>query len=93
MDLNHPMEPQPAATSLRLAEILAALSKALDLTEGQPPGHCVRCCYIGVRIGEEIGLDAQAMGDPVESVSGALWPKTLVLMKESLGLGVILRAL
>ncbi len=50
------MAPRPEVPSLHLAEILAALSKALDLTEGQPPGHCVRCCYIGVRIGEEIGL-------------------------------------
>ncbi|WP_329610549.1 HD-GYP domain-containing protein [Jiella pelagia] len=63
MDLDHPREPAPDASPLRLAEILAALSKALDLTEGQPPGHCVRCCYIGVRIGEEIGLGCAAMHD------------------------------
>jgi HD-GYP domain-containing protein (c-di-GMP phosphodiesterase class II) len=30
---------------------------ALDITEGQPEGHCVRCCWIGVHIGREIGLD------------------------------------
>ena len=28
----------------------------LDLTEGQPPGHCIRCCWIGIHIGREIGL-------------------------------------
>lgn len=43
-------------TSIRLAEVLGALSHALDLTEGQPPGHCVRCCWIGVRIGRQLGL-------------------------------------
>ena len=35
---------------LMSAEILGSLSHALDLTEGQPPGHCVRCCCIGVNI-------------------------------------------
>ncbi len=47
---------QPAAQRLRLAEILGALSHALDITEGQPPGHCVRCCWIGIHVGREIGL-------------------------------------
>jgi HD-GYP domain-containing protein (c-di-GMP phosphodiesterase class II) len=43
---------------IRLAEILSALSHALDMVEGQPAGHCVRCCWIGIHIGREIGLDA-----------------------------------
>jgi HD-GYP domain-containing protein (c-di-GMP phosphodiesterase class II) len=42
---------------VRLAELLGALSHALDMVEGQPAGHCVRCCWIGMRIGREIGLD------------------------------------
>jgi putative nucleotidyltransferase with HDIG domain len=41
---------------LRLAELLGALSHALDMVEGQPAGHCVRCCWIGIHIGREIGL-------------------------------------
>ncbi len=41
---------------IRLAELLGALSYALDLVEGQPAGHCVRCCWIGIHIGREIGL-------------------------------------
>ncbi len=41
---------------LRLSELLGALSYALDLTEGQPPGHCVRCCWIGVHLGKAVGL-------------------------------------
>ncbi len=40
---------------LRLAELLGALSYALDMVEGQPAGHCVRC-WIGIHIGREIGL-------------------------------------
>ena len=41
---------------ITLSELLGALSHALDLTEGQPAGHCVRCSRIGVAIGREIGL-------------------------------------
>ncbi|MFN0192168.1 MAG: HD-GYP domain-containing protein [Aestuariivirga sp.] len=48
-------ESGPAAQT-SLAEVLGALSHALDLTEGQPPGHCVRCCWIGIAIGREVGL-------------------------------------
>jgi HD-GYP domain-containing protein (c-di-GMP phosphodiesterase class II) len=46
---------------LRLAELIGALSYALDLTEGQPPGHCTRCCLIGMRIGRSIGLPQPAL--------------------------------
>ncbi len=49
---NHPAQ----MPELRLAELLSALSYALDMVEGQPPGHCVRCCWIGIHIGREIGL-------------------------------------
>lgn len=48
-------------TRLRLAELIGALSYALDLTEGQPPGHCTRCCYIGMQIGHAIGLPQPAL--------------------------------
>ena len=44
---------------IRLSEVISALSYALDVTEGQPMGHAVRSCAIGMRIGEEIGLDDQ----------------------------------
>jgi hypothetical protein len=43
---------------IRLAELLGALSHTLDMVEGQPVGHCVRCCWIGIHIGREIGLGA-----------------------------------
>jgi HD-GYP domain-containing protein (c-di-GMP phosphodiesterase class II) len=42
--------------SFRLSEVLAALSHALDLTEGQPAGHAVRTCVLGIRIADEIGI-------------------------------------
>jgi putative nucleotidyltransferase with HDIG domain len=56
--------PKSAAGHLmRLSEAIAMLSYALDLTEGQPPGHCVRCCWIGTQIGRHIGLDADQQSD------------------------------
>jgi putative nucleotidyltransferase with HDIG domain len=48
---------------LRLAEIVSALSHALDLTDGQPAGHSVRCCWIGTHIGRVIGLSDAEMSD------------------------------
>lgn len=50
-------------TSLSASDVLAALSHALDLTEGQPLGHSVRSCVIGMRLGQELGLDDEALGD------------------------------
>ncbi|WP_373504838.1 HD-GYP domain-containing protein [Aestuariivirga sp.] len=41
---------------IRLAELLGALSHALDLTEGQPRGHCIRCCWIGTQVGLKLKL-------------------------------------
>jgi HD-GYP domain-containing protein (c-di-GMP phosphodiesterase class II) len=40
------------------SEVLSALSYALDMTEGQPPGHSMRTCLIGMRIADAIGLSA-----------------------------------
>ncbi|RYE34447.1 MAG: HD-GYP domain-containing protein [Hyphomicrobiales bacterium] len=50
-------------SSIRLAEILGALSRALDLTEGQPPGHCIRCCWIGTAIGRALALPEELLAD------------------------------
>lgn len=46
----------PSTARVGLSEVLSALSHALDLTEGQPLGHTVRSCLIGMRIAEQIGL-------------------------------------
>src|SRR4051794_13614729 len=43
---------------IALSAVLDGLSYALDLTEGEPPGHASRSCVIGMRIAEEIRLDA-----------------------------------
>ena len=44
--------------TVRPSEILAALSHALDLTEGQPPGHAARTCLLGLRIARDLGVGA-----------------------------------
>jgi HD-GYP domain-containing protein (c-di-GMP phosphodiesterase class II) len=59
---------------IRLAEILSALSHALDMVEGQPVGHCVRCCWIGIHIGRAIGLD-----------SAQIWELYYTLLLKDLG--------
>lgn len=51
----------PIAAGLKLSELIGSLSHALDITEGQPEGHCVRCCWIGMHIGREIGLDERQL--------------------------------
>ena len=53
------LPPMREPVDIRLSEVISALSYALDVTEGQPMGHAVRSCAIGMRVGEEIGLDDQ----------------------------------
>src|SRR5215213_4075872 len=48
-----------AAPSIRLSEIIAGLSCALDVTEGEPQGHARRACLIGMRMAQELGLGAE----------------------------------
>ena len=49
--------PAPA-TLVSLSDVLTALSRALDLTEGQPAGHTLRSCLVAGRLGQELGLGA-----------------------------------
>ena len=44
-----------------LSEIIGSLSYALDLTEGLPPGHSLRCCWIGMHVGAELGLGGEEL--------------------------------
>jgi len=45
------------------AEIISALSFGLDLTEGAIPGHALRCCLLGMRLGGELGFSDVELGD------------------------------
>ena len=44
-------------SSLRLAELVAALSLGIDLGFGQPMEHVLRQCLIALRLAERVGLD------------------------------------
>jgi putative nucleotidyltransferase with HDIG domain len=46
-------------SELRLSEVLSGLSHALDLTEGQRPGHAVRTCLIGMRLADVLHLEPE----------------------------------
>ncbi len=48
---------------IRLAAVVSALSQALDLSTGQPPGHSIRACILGMRIGAEYGLSAKQLNE------------------------------
>ncbi len=52
-----------APSSIRQSEIISALSYALDLTEGQPMGHSVRACMIGMRLAQQIGVSVDEQAD------------------------------
>ncbi|MBY0572213.1 MAG: HD-GYP domain-containing protein [Undibacterium sp.] len=56
-------EVQCSTKGLRLSELISALSHALDITEGQPEGHCLRCCWIGMHIGRELKLPESQLWD------------------------------
>src|SRR5262245_4441508 len=61
-----PLTPAPSGRdveSVRVSELLAALSFALDLTEGQPFGHALRSCLIGMRLAERLDLPVQDRRD------------------------------
>jgi putative nucleotidyltransferase with HDIG domain len=42
---------------VRLSEVVSALSRALDVTGGQPMGHAERSCLIGLRLARAIDLE------------------------------------
>lgn len=48
---------------LRLAELIASLSLALDLAQGQPLEYFLRACLAAVRLGEELGLSERELAD------------------------------
>jgi HD-GYP domain-containing protein (c-di-GMP phosphodiesterase class II) len=49
--------------SIRLAELVAALSLGVDLGFGQPMEHVLRQCLIALRLAERIGLDDEQRAD------------------------------
>jgi HD-GYP domain-containing protein (c-di-GMP phosphodiesterase class II) len=48
---------------IALSALIGALSYALDIGEGEPPGHAKRSCLIGMRLADQLGLDTAARSD------------------------------
>jgi len=48
-----------SATQMRMSDLISALSYALDLTEGQPMGHAVKCCLLSMRLADILNLSVQ----------------------------------
>lgn len=57
-----------ARLPLRVDEVLFALSRALDVTEGQPAGHALRCALIGREVGLAFGYDDARLSDLFHAV-------------------------
>ncbi len=58
-----PSDSPLTATAVPVMDVIAGLSRALDITEGHPTGHAARSCVIGMRLGQACGLDETALGD------------------------------
>ncbi|WP_309601689.1 HD domain-containing phosphohydrolase [Sphingomonas sp.] len=61
--MRHESFADTATPVVSLPELVGAFSYALDLTEGQPAGHCIRACWIGSHVGRELGLNAAELSD------------------------------
>ena len=48
---------------IALSGVIGALSYALDVAEGQPPGHAIRSCLIGMRLAAELELSPAERSD------------------------------
>ncbi len=55
--------PVSSPTQLRLSDLISALSYALDLTEGQPMGHAVKCCLLAMRLADILQLPEHQKSD------------------------------
>ena len=51
------------SNEIALSELIGALSSALDIAEGESPGHAERSCLIGMRLADELGMGAAARSD------------------------------
>jgi HD-GYP domain-containing protein (c-di-GMP phosphodiesterase class II) len=53
----HPEVECVLKADVRIPEVISGLSYALDLAEGQPEGHAVRTCLIGMRVADELRVE------------------------------------
>jgi len=56
------LEARERDSGLRLAELVAAFSLAMDLGLGQPMEHVLRAWLIAARLGDHVGLEHDQRG-------------------------------
>jgi hypothetical protein len=76
--MHHPRSDREPAATVRLAELLASLSLAMDLGLGQPLEHVLRSCLIALRLGEASGAGTGDLQEleaiaKVDHVAGRGW--------------------
>ena len=54
--MTQPARHEEATDEVRYSEVISALSYVLDMVEGQLQGHIIRTCFIGMTIGQRLGL-------------------------------------
>ena len=59
--VKRPERPLSEPLQFPVSEIVSALTLALDLSKGQPMGHSVRSCVLGMRLAREILLPHEAL--------------------------------
>lgn len=52
-----------SAAAISLPEVVGAFSYALDVAAGRPAGHSVRSCWIGMPVGQALGLAPEDLHD------------------------------
>lgn len=58
-----PLQAPAQGPDLRLSDVVSALTYALDITEGQPEGHALRSCVVGMAVGRRLGLGERELSD------------------------------
>jgi HD-GYP domain-containing protein (c-di-GMP phosphodiesterase class II) len=55
--------PIASGTTVRLSDVMAALSAATELSMGQPPDHALTTCVVAMRLGDALGFDNAQLHD------------------------------
>src|SRR5437868_4557056 len=58
-----PEDSSPVEAGVRLAELIAPFSLAIDLDIGQPMEHALGACLLAVRLGQVLGLAEEELTD------------------------------
>lgn len=59
----HRPESSRPDVAVPVMDVIAGLSRALDITEGHPAGHAARSCLIGMQLADLLGVDETGRSD------------------------------